>query len=106
MTVQALLNLFLLVFPVGMVIGIIQSIRDNLPRGKPPEPEPLRDYETEEKRAFLEGQLRDLKRLYSLDELALERAETLGQQRAIMARIIALDKKIFDTQQKIYKLLK
>jgi hypothetical protein len=102
MTVQALLNLFLLVFPVGMVIGIIQSICDNLPRGKPPEPEP--DYETEEKREFLEGQLRDLKRLYTLDEMALENAQTIAQQRAIMSRMVSLDKKIFDVQQKIYKL--
>ena len=100
-----LLYVSIVVF-VGVISGIVQFCKDaksgNLPATRYHDPDP--DNETEEKTAFYKQQLHDYKKLYDLAMLELQQADTVTKQRSCQQRLISLDNKIFQIQQKIYKI--
>jgi hypothetical protein len=97
---------FIIVVSVGVVSGIRQFFKDaksgNLPVPRYHDTEP--DNGKEEKTAFYNQQLLDYKKLYDLAMLELQQADTVTKQRSCQQRLISLDSKIFQIQQKIYKL--
>lgn len=91
---------------VGVILGIVQFFKDaksgNLPAARYHDTEP--DNGTKEKTAFYKQQLIDYKKLYDYAMLELSQADTISKKRTCQQRIISLDSKIFQIQQKIYKL--